>query len=109
MTQTSKKQTLDIGQLFMTTGMSRAVAKSTLFSRFVTGSIGRHKYRDYGELSHHDAETNDYAIEHGGRIISSYDIPNYLSIAESQRPQTKVWIITEACRSYTTVLFPSEY
>ncbi len=107
-TQT-KKQIIKTGQFFMTAGVSRAVAGSSLFSRFVLGSLGRHKYQDWGDVCHHDAETNDYALAHGGRIISSYNIPKYLNIAESMRPQTKIWIITEACRSYTTVLFPSEY
>ena len=115
----------------MTAGISRAVANSSLFSRFVLGSFGRHKYQDFGDLSKHDRETNDYALEHGGRIISSYTIPKHLNIAESMRPQTKIWIITEgiegSCKadvrgtsdrvnrkaggsaSYTTVLFPSEY
>jgi len=109
MTQTIKKQPIDTGQFFMTAGISRAISNSSLFSRFVLGSFGRHKYQDWGDVSHHDKETNDYALEHGGRIISSYTIPKYLNIAESMKPQTKIWIITEACRSYTTALFPSEY
>ena len=110
MTQTqTKKQIIQTGQFFMSAGVSRAVASSTLFHRFVIGSLGRHKYQDWGDVCHHDAETNDYALSHGGRIISSYSIPKYLNIAERMKPQTKIWIITEACRSYTTVLFPSEY
>jgi len=107
-TQT-KKQIIKTGKFFMTAGVSRAVADSSLFSRFVLGSLGRHKYQDWGDVYHHDSETNDYAIEHGGRIISSYNIPALMSISDGQRPQTKIWIITEACRTYTTVLFPSEY
>ena len=109
MTQTVKKQPIDTGQFFMTAGIIQAVANSSLFSRFVLGSYRRHKYQDFGDVSKQDQETNEYALEHGGRIISSYTIPKYLNIAESMRPQTKIWIITESCRSYTTALFPSEY
>jgi len=109
MTQATKKQPIDTGQFFMTAGISRAIANSSLFSRFVLGSFGRHKYRDWGDVSKHDQETNDYALEHGGRIICSYNIPTHLRISDGHRLQTKIWIITEACRSYTTALFPSEY
>ena len=45
-----------------------------------------------------DAAANRFAIEHGARILSSYDIAG-----------KRVWIITEADRSMTTLLFPEEY
>lgn len=109
MVQTSKKQIIKTGQFFLTAGVNLAVADSNLFSRFVLGCYGRHKYQDWGELAHHDSEMNDYALQHGGRILSSYNIPKHIHISNGQRPQTKIWIITESCRSYTTVLFPSEY
>ena len=110
MTQTqTKKQAIDTGRLFMTAGVSRAVASYSLFIRFVLGSLGRHRYADWGDVSHHDAETNEYALEHGGRIISSYTIPRHMRISDGQSPQSRIWMITESCRSYTTVLFPSEY
>ena len=105
----TEKQIIETGRFFLTAGMSKAISKSTIFSRFVLGCYGRHKYQDWGDLSHQDREMNNYAMHHGGRIISSYDIPQYLNIAERLKPQTHIWIITEACRSYTTVLFPSEY
>ena len=135
MTKTAKKQPIETGQFFMTAGISRAIANSSLFSRFVLGSYGQHKYGDWGDrrtpdvnrdeclgdiqgrepLSGWEADIpwdhqiNDYNVIHGGRIISSYKIPPYLRISHGQRPQTHIWIITEACRSYTTALFPSEY
>jgi hypothetical protein len=42
--------------------------------------------------------TNDQAVKNGGRVLSSYDLRG-----------DKLWIITEADRSVTTLLTPEEY
>ncbi len=42
---------------------------------------------------------NDHAVAHGTRLLSAYHL----------RDGTKVWIITEADRSATTLLLPDEY
>jgi hypothetical protein len=57
-----------------------------------------HQFGDWGELCSEDKESNDNAVRHGGRILSSYLVGHQ-----------KVWIITEADRSATTILLPSEY
>jgi hypothetical protein len=44
------------------------------------------------------------AIQDGGRVFSLYLIPEKLAV-----DQKKIYIITEACRSYTTALYPHEY
>lgn len=60
--------------------------------------IGRHASGDWGNLDGHDRRANDQALKHGFRLLSSYDTP-----------AGRVWIITEADRSSTCVLLPSEY
>ena len=60
--------------------------------------LQRHHQGDWGELCAEDAEENKRALEHGSRIFSSYCVGN-----------GKVWIITEADRSATTVLLPEDY
>lgn len=60
--------------------------------------LSRHLSGDWGEISEDDAAENRLSLEHGFRILSSYQIG-----AE------RVWIITEADRSVTTLLMPSEY
>ncbi|QTB47804.1 hypothetical protein [Burkholderia pseudomallei] len=60
--------------------------------------LRRHAYGDWGSVPADDAKANCLAIEHGARILSSYDIAG-----------KRVWIITEADRSVTTLLFPDEY
>ncbi len=59
-------------------------------TRYVTG--------DFGDLDDSDKTANRQAIQFGGRVFSAYDIAG-----------RRIWIITEADRSSTTVLFPSEY
>jgi hypothetical protein len=61
--------------------------------------IERHLSGDFGELCEEDQASNRDAIHQGGRIFSSYQVD----------AQTKVWVITEADRSVTTLLLPSEY
>ncbi|TAM01133.1 MAG: hypothetical protein EPN70_20395 [Paraburkholderia sp.] len=57
-----------------------------------------HAWGDWGAIPPEDAEANRQAVAHGGRILSSYSIAN-----------ERVWIITEADRSVTTLLLPEEY
>lgn len=58
----------------------------------------RHHQGDWGDLEFEDKQANDAALINGSRIFSAY-------IAEG----TKYWVITEADRSSTTILLPSEY
>ncbi|WP_230953233.1 hypothetical protein [Burkholderia stagnalis] len=60
--------------------------------------LRRHVCGDWGDVPPEDALANERAVEHGARILSSYEVAG--------RP---VWLITEADRSVTTLLFPSEY
>ena len=59
----------------------------------------RHQQGDWGSVPPEDAEENLSSIENGCRILSSY----YLNATE------RLWIITEADRSVTTLLLPDEY
>jgi len=59
----------------------------------------RHLSGDWGDVCPEDARRNDWSIENGERVLSVYVLPT----------DVKVWIITEADRSATTFLLPSEY
>jgi len=54
---------------------------------------------DWGELSDDDLRENELSLEQGFRLLSNY---------QTGKGQ-QLWIITEADRSATTVLLPSEY
>jgi hypothetical protein len=60
----------------------------------------RHVSGDWGELDSFDKRQNDEAVSEGLRIFSVYVLP---------RTKIKIWVITEADRSATTFLLPSEY
>ena len=60
--------------------------------------LARHQSGDWGNVPAEDALSNQQAIERGYRIMSVYPLET-----------GKVWIITEADRSMTTVLLPEEY
>lgn len=61
--------------------------------------LARHLSGDWGSVPVEDASLNDSALQSGGRLLSSYSLG----------PDTKIWVISEADRSATTLLMPSEY
>lgn len=61
--------------------------------------LARHVMGDWGELDQHDKQANNFALKEGLRILSAYILPTGV----------KIWIITEADRSSTTILLPEEY
>lgn len=60
--------------------------------------LNRHVRGNWGDVPPEDAEANRHAVQVGARILSSYRIAG-----------ERIWIITEADRSATTLLFPSDY
>ena len=59
----------------------------------------RHQRGDWGDVPVEDAMANTEATLIGGRILSSYQL----------NATERLWIITEADRSYTTLLLPEDY
>ena len=59
----------------------------------------RHSVGDYGDIGPDDAKANGDALRFGARILSSYRLTEGV----------RIWVITEADRSTTTLLLPSEY
>ena len=60
--------------------------------------LQRHATGDWGSVPAEDARENEYSLQHGFRILSSYQVEG-----------EALWIISEAGRSVTTVLRPCEY
>jgi hypothetical protein len=69
--------------------------------------LTRHLQGDWGELCAEDRRCNEDALENGYRIFSSYDLQTRPSAATDDMP--RLWIITEADRSVTTLLLPKDY
>lgn len=87
-----------LGQVVMTRGIAEEMESDKGFAAFVHASFLRHSQGDWGEMCEEDKQANEDALIHGDRLFSSYTLNDW-----------KVWIITEWDRSYTTILFPSEY
>ncbi len=64
--------------------------------------IARHAAADWGEMCAEDAAENALSLARGFRIFLAYAY-------DKAEPDAKVWVITEADRSATTLLLPSEY
>ena len=85
-----------LGQLVATPGALDAMWRNgtgawTYLSRHLTG--------DWGDLSAEDRAENELSLREGFRLLSAYALPD----------GTRLWIITEADRSATTLLLPEEY
>jgi hypothetical protein len=59
----------------------------------------RHAHGDWGDLHRDDIHANELALRRGMRVLSAYVLGN----------GERVWLITEADRSATTILLPEEY
>jgi len=65
----------------------------------ITVALARHADGDWGDCGPEDWRENEFALDNDLRLFSVYQ----------DRNKVKFWIITEADRSATTVLLPSDY
>jgi hypothetical protein len=85
-----------LGKMMITIG-----ARDTLEEAGQTADefLQRHQRGDWGDLGEGDMQENDFSLGARLRIFSAYHT------AKGE----KIWIITEADRSSTTILLPCEY
>jgi hypothetical protein len=88
--------TLPLGHIVATPG---AIRTCTAAGITPLALVRRHAAGDWGELCPEDRRENELALHAGFRVFSAYTLPT------GQR----VWVITEADRSSTCVLLPTEY
>lgn len=86
------------GRLLFTRAVNDLIADDINFAAFVIKCQKRFMKCDWGDCCPEDKEANDKAVKDGSRIIGVY-----------KNDKWKVWIITEADRSYTTIMFPEDY
>lgn len=85
-----------LGRLLMTPGAVEALQAS---GQSPWAFLTRHMTGDWGDVDAEDKWLNDEAAQDGSRILSAY------MTTRGER----VWVITEADRSATTILLPEEY
>jgi hypothetical protein len=84
-----------LGRLVATPG---ALASLTAAGENPVGLLTRHQSGDWGAVVPEDWRANDRDLREGGRLPSAYDVRGF-----------RLWLITEADRSATTILLPEEY
>jgi hypothetical protein len=88
--------TFQLGTLTATPAALAALLRSGQAPQFF---LVRHARGDWGDVDAEDWKLNDAAVREGSRILSAYTTLN----------GERVWVITEADRSATTILLPEEY
>ena len=90
----------NLGTTVMTKAISDAINESAVFSLEVNKAFERYQNCDWSDMEfEEDKELNDRAVKNGSeRIFATYNTS-----------KGKIYIITEWDRSYTTILFPSDY
>jgi hypothetical protein len=83
------------GQIVATPGALAALEEA---NQTANEFLSRHLQGDWGDLCEDDKTANQEALEQGLRLLSSYTTGH-----------RKLWIITEADRSVTTLLLPEDY
>ena len=95
----SERKRFTIGKLVTTMGVNNMIVDNAAFAIFVTDSLRRHATGDWGDLPEEDKKENDYSLQKRLRLLSAYYKP----------PLPKIWIITDAARTITAIMFPEDY
>jgi hypothetical protein len=85
-----------LGCLFLTPGATEALEEA---GQSAQEFINRHERLEQGELCDEDHRENLFSVSRPLRIFSAFKTSNGV----------KLWLVTEADRSATTLLLPSEY
>jgi len=85
-----------LGNVYLTIGAREALEES---NQTATEFLAKHQSGDYGDICEDDKRENELSVKEGFRILSSYKTSK----------DVKMWLITEADRSSTTLLLPEEY
>ena len=99
-----------LGQIMATPG-ALELLQETGFS--AAALISRHVHGDWGDLCEEDRTENEFAVTRRLRILSCYRLVDAARLAatptEKRSSLPTLWIISEADRSVTTLLRPSDY
>ena len=94
--ETAPQPLFALGQIVGTPGAIEAMGQA---EQDPTELLTRHVTGDWGQLEEEDKQENERSVAQGFRILSAYTLDTGV----------KLWVITEADRSATTILLPSDY
>ena len=85
-----------LGRVVATPGALSALEKA---EQLPAEFLDRHVNGDWGDVPEEDKQENERSVAQGLRILSAY----------TTSAGDKIWILTEADRSATTLMLPEEY
>lgn len=92
----------NLGAIVQTSGVCERRKEDPAFNQFVQECLARHIKGDWGDLDDQDKKENQLSLGERLRLFSMYERKKMKSVG-------KIYIITEADRSSTCILFPDEY
>lgn len=98
-TQTPNEQQPARFALGVTVATPGALAALATTGENAVHFLARHARGDWGDLDTADQRANERALKDGSRLLSAYHL----------KDTTRIWIWTEADRSSTCLMLPSEY
>lgn len=106
LSRVARKHRFALGRVVATPGALRLLQQTgtdamALLMRHVTG--------DWGDVCAEDAQENELSLAEGFRLMSVYALPLRDRVATDADTRERVWLITEADRSVTTLLLPADY
>jgi hypothetical protein len=84
--------------IVQTRGVAEACEEHEQLQQEIVNALMQFQARQWGVVDVDDAQLNNEAVMYGGRILAAYATCAGV-----------IWIISEADRSATTILFPDEY
>jgi len=96
--RTLRPPKLELGSVYSTPGALETLEQHRMHPLEL---LSRHRRGDWGDVSCDDWESNETALKEGWRVLSCYKL--------GKDGDDRLWIITEADRSSTTILRPEEY
>jgi hypothetical protein len=85
-----------LGSIYLTIGAREALQES---NQNAFEFLKLHQTGNFGLICKSDWKENELSLREGFRILSAYKTKN----------DVKIWVISEADRSSTTILLPSDY
>jgi hypothetical protein len=89
-----KSMKFDPGKIVATPAVIKKIADPD----YALAALALHLTGNWGMLDIEDWDANNDALKHGGRLLSSYPLPD---------EEANFWIITDG--GVTTILLPSDY
>lgn len=108
-TSKSPPPRFSLGLICLSRGVHDAVEHDPALGAFLRTSLQAHAAGDWGRVDDADRAANDQALRDGSRLLSSYGFTFEVEGPYGTEHGGRIWIITEADRSATTLLFPIEY